>query len=82
MDIKKKIYRTLKKVFKKSKIKKNVEEIKLEQVKEWDSLKHFHLLLELEKEFNFRFSTDAFNKIKKIKDIILEIKKNVNSKKF
>ncbi len=75
MNRDKKLLKALKKVFPKLKNKNNLSKLKLEQIKEWDSLKHFHLLLEIEKEFNFRFSTDSFNKVKSIKDIIYEIQK-------
>jgi len=76
MEKNKKLINILKKLFKGSRFKKKIKEIKLKDLKGWDSLKHFHLLLEVEKKFNIRFSPETFNKIKSIKDIMNEIKKN------
>mgnify|MGYP001329329077 CR=1 FL=1 len=81
MDINKKILKVLKKTFKGSNFKKNIKQIKLEKIKDWDSLKHFHLLLEVEKEFNLKFTSQVFTKIKSMKDILSEIEKNEKRKK-
>ena len=51
----------LKKVFPKSKIKKNIKDLKINSLKEWDSLGNFNLLLEIEKQFNFRFKNFDYN---------------------
>ena len=76
MEKNKKLINILKKLFKGSNLKKKIKEVKLKDLKGWDSLKHFHLLLEVEKKFNIRFSPETFNKIKNIKDIMNEITKN------
>lgn len=76
MEKNKKLINILKKLFKGSNFKKKIKEVKLKDLKGWDSLKHFHLLLEVEKKFNIRFSPETFNKIKNIKDIMNEITKN------
>ena len=76
MEINKKITKVIKKVFKKSKLKKDINKLSLKDIKEWDSLKHFHFLIEIEKEFNIRFDSNTFTKIKNIKEIISIIKKN------
>lgn len=80
MEVDKKIFSILKKNFKNLKIKKNISDLKLEKIKGWDSLKHFHLLLQIEEAFNLRFSTSSFTKIKNIKDIIKEVKKHGKKK--
>ena len=80
MEVDKKILSILKKNFKNLKIKKNISDLKLEKIKGWDSLKHFHLLLQIEEAFNLRFSTSSFTKIKSIKDIIIEVKKHGKKK--
>lgn len=80
MEVDKKIFSILKKNFKNLKIKKNISDLKLEKIKGWDSLKHFHLLLQIEEAFNLRFSTSSFTKIKSIKDIIKEVKKHGKKK--
>ena len=47
----------------------------LGEFKNWDFLKHYYLLLNIEKEFNIKFSTISFSKLKNIKQILNEIKK-------
>lgn len=81
MELNKKLLKVLKKTFKKSKFQNNLSKLRLSSIKEWDSLKHFHLLLEIEKEFNLRFSSDVFSKIKTMEDIISTIKENEEKKK-
>jgi len=69
-----KIHKVFKKVFPTSKIKKNINNLKFGDIKKWDSLGNLNLLLEIEKEFNIRFDTNTFSKIKSVKEIIREIK--------
>ena len=71
-----KLKKVLKKTFAKSTIPKNIDNLKLGDFKEWDSLGNFNLLLEIEKEFNYRFDTTKFSEMKSVKDI----KKNLNIK--
>ena len=70
----KKIQKVFKKVFPNSKINKNITSLKIGSIKKWDSLGNLNLLLEIEKEFNIKFDTNTFSKIKSVKDIIREIK--------
>mgnify|MGYP003389846655 FL=1 len=63
------LFLTLKKVFPRSKINKNIQDLKINSVKEWDSLGNFNLLLEIEKNFKFRFSPDQMSEVKSIKQI-------------
>ena len=70
----KKIQKVFKKVFPNSKIKKNINTLKFGDIKKWDSLGNLNLLLEIEREFNIRFNTNTFSKIRSVKDIIKEIK--------
>lgn len=70
-----KIKKALKKTFSKSKIPSKINNLKLGDLKEWDSLGNFHLILEIEKSFNFRFETKVFSEIKSIKDIKKNLKK-------
>ena len=69
-----KLKKVLKKTFTKSTIPKNIDNLKLGDFIEWDSLGNLNLLLEIEKEFNIKFDTNTFSKIKSVKDIIREIK--------
>ena len=74
-DIDNRIIKALKKTFTKSKIPKKINNLKLGDLKEWDSLGNFHLLLEIEKTFNCRFGLRVFSEIKSIKDIKKSLKK-------
>tara|TARA_B100000929_G_C15397915_1_gene383508 strand:- start:460 stop:690 length:231 start_codon:yes stop_codon:yes gene_type:complete len=76
MNNNEKLKKVLKKTFTKSNIPKKIENLKLGDLEEWDSLGNFNLLLEVEKEFNYRFDTTKFSEMKSIKDI----KKNLNIK--
>ena len=69
-----KIKRALKKAFPRSKINKNIINLKIGSLKKWDSLGNLNLILEIEKEFNLKFYSNTFSKIKSIQDILREIK--------
>jgi acyl carrier protein len=69
LKIDKKIFEALKKTFPKSKFSKNISKLKIGDIKEWDSLGNFNLLLEIEKIFGRRIGTKSFNKIKSVKYI-------------
>ena len=64
-----KIIQALKKTFPKSKIPKKIENLKIGDLKEWDSLGHVNLLLEIEKIFKFKFGTKIFLSLQSIKKI-------------
>ncbi len=68
-EVNKKIEKILKKVFKKSKIPKKIDNLKLGDLKEWDSLGNFNLILEIENEFSKKFNANDFSKINSIKTI-------------
>ena len=68
------IFLALKKVFPKSKIKKNIKNLKINSLKEWDSLGNFNLLLEIEKQLKFRFSPDQMSEVKSVKQILKILK--------
>ena len=68
-----KIIQALKKTFPKSKIPKKIENLKIGDLKGWDSLEHVNLLLEIEKIFKFKFGTKIFLSLQSIK----KIKKNL-----
>ena len=69
-----KIKKALKKTFPKSKINKNIINLKIGSLKKWDSLGNLNLILEIEKEFSLKFDSNTFSKIKSIQDILREIK--------
>ena len=74
-EINKKIFESLKNTFSKSKIPKNINELKIGDLKEWDSLGNYNLLLEIEKSFKIRFKSTDLTKITSINQIISYIKK-------
>jgi acyl carrier protein len=73
-EINKKIFVSLKNTFSKSKIPKNINELKIGDLKEWDSLGNYNLLLEIEKNFKIRFKSTDLTKITSINQIISYIK--------
>tara|TARA_B100000959_G_C14684907_1_gene502232 strand:+ start:268 stop:510 length:243 start_codon:yes stop_codon:yes gene_type:complete len=73
-NLEKKILNVLKKIFPRTKIKKNIKDLSINSFKAWDSLANFNLLLEVEKEFGTRFTTEQMSEIKSIKQIIKVLK--------
>ena len=74
-EINKKIFESLKNTFSKSKIPKNINKLKIGDLKEWDSLGNYNLLLDIEKSFKIRFKSTDLTKITSINQIISYIKK-------
>ena len=72
--VNKKIIESLKNTFSKSKIPKNISELKIGDLKEWDSLGNYNLLLDIEKSFKIRFNSTDLTKITTIKQIISHIR--------
>jgi|TARA_B100001093_G_C26574408_1_gene904358 acyl carrier protein len=71
-----KLKKCLKIIFKKNDIK-NINKLKIGSYKEWDSLSHFNLLLQIEKEFKIRFSTNDFSTLITINNISKKIKQKI-----
>jgi acyl carrier protein len=74
-EIENNIYKILKKVFRKSKIPKKINNLKINDLEEWDSLGNFNLLLAIEDYYKIRFSLDEISKIKSINEILDYLKK-------
>ena len=71
----------LSKVFPKSKIPANINDLKIGDLKSWDSLGNVNLLLEVEKKYKIKFKSYSFlntTSIKIIKKLILQKKNNYN----
>lgn len=64
-----KIIKILKKIFPKSKIPKKIDNLKIGDFSEWDSIGHVNLLLEIEKIFKIKFSSKVFLNLNSIKSI-------------
>lgn len=68
----------LKKIFQKVISKKNISDnlflkLKMNDIKEWDSMQNMHLLLAIEKEFKKKFSFKEMNELNAINKIIKKI---------
>lgn len=65
----------IRKVLKIKKLPKDINKIKMQNFKEWDSLGHINLLLALEKKFKTKFSMKEISELNSLKKIILRLKK-------
>ena len=68
----------LKKIFQKIIYKKKISDnsflkLKINEIKEWDSMQNMLFLLEIEKEFNLKFSFKEMNELNSINKIIKRI---------
>ena len=68
----------LKKIFQKIVNKKKISDklfvkLKMDDIKEWDSMQNMHFLLAIEKEFNIKFSFKEMNELNSINKIIKKI---------
>lgn len=72
--IEKKIKDCLSKIFPSRKFN-NISNLKIGSFKDWDSLAHLNLLLNIEKKFQFKFTMNQMYETKSIKEIIRIIKK-------
>ena len=68
----------LKKIFQKIISKKKIShnsflKLKINEIKEWDSMQNMLFLLEIEKEFNLKFSFKEMNELNSINKIIKRI---------
>ena len=75
MNKNKNIKKILKETFSKSKIPNDISKLKMGDIKEWDSLGNFNLLLAIESEFKIRFSMKEISEIKTIKSLEQNLKK-------
>jgi acyl carrier protein len=70
------IRKVILKTFNKSKIPKNISNLKIGDIKEWDSLGNFNLLLEIEQTFKIRFDLIEIENLKSVPAILKALKKN------
>lgn len=47
--------------------------LKMNDLKEWDSMRNMHFLLEIEKKFNFKFTFKEMSELTSIKKILKSI---------
>ena len=69
MKDKNKLYSIIQKVLKIKKIDKNINKLKFGD-KNWDSLKHLNLILEIEKNFKIKFENSEIIKILSIQELV------------
>lgn len=65
-----KIHELLKEVFPKDDIPNDSSNLAMGDLKGWDSLGNFNLILAIETEFNIRFHMDQMTKIRSVKEIV------------
>ncbi len=58
-------------VFSNSTIPKNIQNLKMGDFEEWDSLGNFNLLLAVEERLSVRFNMEAMASIKSIQDLVI-----------
>ena len=57
------------KTFKNSTVPEEIEDLKMGDFEEWDSLGNFHLILAIETEFQIQFDMDDLEKLTSISEI-------------
>tara|TARA_A100001011_G_scaffold398163_1_gene501605 strand:- start:716 stop:961 length:246 start_codon:yes stop_codon:yes gene_type:complete len=62
--------------FPNSKIPKSINELKMGDLKDWDSMGNFNLILSIEQNFSVKFNMDQVEQIKSIKEIKKILKKS------
>ena len=55
--------------FAKSNIPENIDDLKMGDFEEWDSIGNFNLILAVEQKYKVQFDMENLDKIKSIKDI-------------
>ena len=66
------------------KIKNKIDDIKIKinDIREWDSLSNIRVIMDIEKKFNMKFKLDEIEEVKTIEDLIKLIKSNQNQMFF
>ena len=80
-EIRSRVYEVMKRVFNLPDLTLDEELLKEGSVEGWDSLGQLNLLMELEREFNIKFSLDDIEKGRTLKNIIVLIEEKLNERK-
>ena len=64
--------------FTKSNIPENIDDLKIGDFEEWDSIGNFNLILAVEQKYKVQFDMENLDKIKSIKDIKKFLENNVS----
>jgi acyl carrier protein len=70
-----KIKKALKETFNNEKIPRNILNLKIGALKEWDSLGNFNFLLAIEDEFSVKFKMSEISSFKSVKEILQYLEK-------
>ena len=55
--------------FSKSNIPENIDDLKMGDIDEWDSIGNFNLILAIEQKYGIRFNMEDLNNLKSVKEI-------------
>lgn len=80
--LKKSLKLKAKKIFEKELKTKISEKQKIYDIRQWDSLANFNILLSCEKEFNIRFTPNEFSKLNSFNQILEKIDAKTIKKKI
>jgi acyl carrier protein len=72
---KKKLEEIFKKNFKTFKKNKNFEKIKMNDLRDWDSINHVNLMLNIEKVFKIKLTASEFFQLTSVEKILSRLKK-------
>jgi len=71
--------KTLEEIFKKNfknfKKSKNFDKMKMDELKDWDSISHVNLMLKIEKIFKIKLTASEFFELTSVKKILNRLKK-------
>lgn len=56
---------------------RNIKTKRIRDIKDWDSLKHINIILDVEKNFNIKFSLNEITNFKSVNEIIKSAKKKI-----
>jgi acyl carrier protein len=80
-ELEEKVYEIIKKVFNLTDQNIDKKFLKEGHIEAWDSLGHLNLLMELEREFNIKFSLDDIEKSRSFEDIVKLLEEKLNEGK-
>ena len=80
--LKKSLKLKVKSIFEKELKTKISEKQKIYDIRQWDSLANFNILLSCEREFNIRFAPNEFNKLNSFNQILEKIDRKISKKKI
>lgn len=72
---KKNLEEIFKKNFKNFKKNKNFDKMKMDELKDWDSISHVNLMLKIEKVFKIKLTASEFFELTSVKKILNRLKK-------